>query len=721
MTDETLPTRQLKQTSQDKQNVYERHALRPNSNTIRVLDVQPIPKDAIEGTPVNCTLRVIHLDRDPDFTALSYVWGDPEHKRSIVCDGVLFPVTENCYSALWNLSKKLQGLVIWVDAICINQEKTSQEKEWQIPLMGDIYTKAQQVYIWLGRGDDRSDRVMRYMSRGGLRAFVQTALDEPPRYRPYVAALRSSFAGLSFGYHPLPFQRNKKPVLAYVSRRVQYVNCTSGSNFPKVVITWESIAFDRGKISSAIRPAEPNVLHSLQEHEGVVRKVLAARRTLKITWVCFVLACLTAALLVGVVGTCSTEIPKLGIKFRFDYSTELVYMMLTVGAIPGTVFYAWMEVRDFFNPFRRDLDDTGSDTLVGALYQRAATNSRDMAYGIWAILPKIGASVLPKPAYDADDGTQIPLVYWQLTVSLLQVTGNSRILFIAATRRMQNTPSWVPDWSTFKSNAWRDLPGFPGTDFLRGHPRISPETKEMVKKERAHQRVSIDPTQRILSVLAEDTGAICGCVSFQSTSKTFEALERNSHLQNMRSMLQRASWAENIGCKVSGFFFPPSNHELALEVTPLSAGATSPGWRDRTQWEKLLRKPRRDKLNIYLTRWMDGVKVPRWFLRFMSTQIYLCTLFAELKRKICYVSISDEPGKFRLLVCSAETQVNDRLIRLCGLPSPMVMRKHGELANSVSIISPTALQGQGARRKSKSRNEGSEISLENQFVKYHIH
>ncbi|OWY51408.1 HET-like protein [Alternaria alternata] len=713
MTDGTLPTRQLKQTSQDKQNVYERHALRPNSNTIRVLDVQPIPKDAIEGTPVNCTLRVIHLDRDPDFTALSYVWGDPEHKRSIVCDGVLFPVTENCYSALWNLSKKLQGLVIWVDAICINQEKTSQEKEWQIPLMGDIYTKAQQVYIWLGRADDRSDRVMRYMSRGGLRAFVQTALDEPPRYRPYVAALRSSFAGLSFGYHPLPFQHLEWALLLLRS--------TSGSNFPKVVITWESIAFDRGKISSAIRPAEPNVLHSLQEHEGVVRKVLAARRTLKITWVCFVLACLTAALLVGVVGTCSTEIPELGIKFRFDYSTELVYMMLTVGAIPGTVFYAWMEVRDFFNPFRRDLDDTGSDTLVGALYQRAATNSKDMAYGIWAILPKIGASVLPKPAYDADDGTQIPLVYWQLTVSLLQMTGNSRILFIAATRRMQNTPSWVPDWSTFKSNAWRDLPGFPGTDLLRGHPRISPETKEMVKKERAHQRVSIDPTQRILSVLAEDTGAICGCVSFQSTSKTFEALERNSHLQNMRSMLQWASWAENIGCKVSGFFFPPPNHELALEVTPLSAGATSPGWRDRTQWEKLLRKPRRDKLNIYLTRWMDGVKVPRWFLKFMSTQIYLCTLFAELKRKICYVSISDEPGKFRLLVCSAETQVNDRLIRLCGLPSPMVMRKHGELANSVSIISPTALQGQGARRKSKSRNEGSEISLENQFVEYHIH
>jgi hypothetical protein len=406
---------------------------------------------------------------------------------------------------------------------------------------------------------------------------------------------------------------------------------------------------------------------------------------------------------------------------NFAAERQPVYVGVTAGVILVLLVYSWFELRVFPPPHRGNLNGTVPDSLVGALYQRAATNRRDMAYGIWAILRNLGATDLPKPAYDADDGTQIPLVYWQLTINLLQVTGNLRMLYIAAGRRLQGTPSWVPDWSSFKSNAWRDLPGFPGTDLLRAHPRILFEAKEIVKKERAHQRVSIDPTQRILSVLAEDTGAICGCVSFQSTSETFEALERNSHLENMRSMLQWASWAENIGCKVSGFFFPPPNHELALEVTPLSAGGTRLGWRDRTQWEKLLAKPRRDKLNIYLSRWMDGVKVPRWFLRFMSTQIYLCTLLAELNRKICHVSISDEPGKFRLFVCSAETQVNDRLIRLCGLLSPIVMRKHGELTNSVSIISPTALQGQGARRKSKSRNEGSEISLENQFVEYHIH
>lgn len=205
MADTILPVRQLQQDSQDRQNVYERHALRPDSNTIRVLHVEPIPRDAIEGTPVRCTLRIISLDREPDFTALSYVWGDPkEEKSSIVCDNTLFNVTKNCYSALWHLSKKLHGLIIWVDAICIDQEDRNKEKKWQLPLMGEIYTKARQVYVWLGEGDERSDRVMRHLSSGGLRKYVESVPNGPPRYRPYAAALRFSLAEWSLVYHPFP-------------------------------------------------------------------------------------------------------------------------------------------------------------------------------------------------------------------------------------------------------------------------------------------------------------------------------------------------------------------------------------------------------------------------------------------------------------------------------------------------------------------------------------
>ena len=189
----------------DKQAVYENHALRPHSHTIRVLDVRPIPHDATEGTPLECTLRIIDLDADPAFTALSYVWGDPTPTRSIVCDGVVFGVGENCYSALWYLSKKLQGLVIWVDAICIDQEDVREEKGWQIPLMEEIYTKAEQVYVWLGKGDERSDRTMRYLAKGGLKRYVKVVPDGPPQYRPLTAALRLCLFSWGFSHHPEPF------------------------------------------------------------------------------------------------------------------------------------------------------------------------------------------------------------------------------------------------------------------------------------------------------------------------------------------------------------------------------------------------------------------------------------------------------------------------------------------------------------------------------------
>jgi hypothetical protein len=460
-------------------------------------------------------------------------------------------------------------------------------------------------------------------------------------------------------------------------------------------------------------------------HEEVVKRILAARKVLKITWVCLLLACLAVALLVSIIAVSfASEYPGGLRHFPLSwvfYPYEPLFLGLTAVMTPAVLIYAWSEVHDLSQPYRDGLNETATDDLVGALYQRAASNRRDMAYGIWAILHKLGASSLPEPTYDADDETEIPLLYRQLTVNLLEVTKNLRILYIAAARRLQDTPSWVPDWSTYKSNAWRDLPGFPGTDQLSMHRGIPSEMKEIIDKERARQRVTIDPTHGILTVLAEDTGAICGCISFRSTSKILSDSDRDSHSENMRAMLQWADWAGELGCSVAAIFYTPPVPELAQEVSPLSAGAAWPSRKARDQWACLLAAPMRDKLNLYFTRWMDGMEVPRWFSKFMTTQICLCTLIAELKRKVCYVSVSAKPGNFRLLACSEETQVDDRVIRVCGLLSPIVMRKRGKLGNAVTIISPTQFQGQAAVGEPKSTNEGRGTILEDRFVDYHIH
>jgi hypothetical protein len=65
----------------------------------------------------------------------------------------------NCYEALrhlrYDLDRKDPGkeadgsVALWVDFICIGQSNTP-EKNAQFLLMGDIYSLAQSVCIWLG-------------------------------------------------------------------------------------------------------------------------------------------------------------------------------------------------------------------------------------------------------------------------------------------------------------------------------------------------------------------------------------------------------------------------------------------------------------------------------------------------------------------------------------------------------------------------------------------
>jgi len=42
--------------------------------------------------------------------------------------------------------------VVWIDAICINQDDLD-ERSSQLQIMGDIYSQAQDVVIWLGDDD----------------------------------------------------------------------------------------------------------------------------------------------------------------------------------------------------------------------------------------------------------------------------------------------------------------------------------------------------------------------------------------------------------------------------------------------------------------------------------------------------------------------------------------------------------------------------------------
>jgi hypothetical protein len=147
-----------------KPNFYDSYPLNYAHRSIRVLDLEPARSLSLStaGVRLRGSLRVVSLAESPRFTALSYVWGSNLFgTHAIRCDGVDLPITKNCCDALKALRNRWSVVTIWVDAICINQNNEA-EKSRQILLMGEIYSWAERVYIWLGGSTKGSDAAVKW-------------------------------------------------------------------------------------------------------------------------------------------------------------------------------------------------------------------------------------------------------------------------------------------------------------------------------------------------------------------------------------------------------------------------------------------------------------------------------------------------------------------------------------------------------------------------------
>jgi hypothetical protein len=119
---------------------------------IRLLQVQPayFREDILECNLVNTSLH-----EKPVYTALSYCWGCADLVNRVLLNSKLISITENLYKALKSYrlaSYSHDNVLIWVDAICINQQDV-EERTAQVSLMGDIYSEASSVRVDLGDMD----------------------------------------------------------------------------------------------------------------------------------------------------------------------------------------------------------------------------------------------------------------------------------------------------------------------------------------------------------------------------------------------------------------------------------------------------------------------------------------------------------------------------------------------------------------------------------------
>lgn len=162
-----------------------------NSAVVRVLDVDSASSfdDVIRGQ-----LRLVDLRSEPrpKFSALSYTWGQANNTTTfMLCGTEVLPIQPNAHSALKYLRKSLGPFTIWIDSVCINQHDV-KEKEQQIPLMGDIYQRADTVYVWLGEGNRSTSRAMEYLRKPPFLDYLYPASSLESgkvQPRPWSAAL----------------------------------------------------------------------------------------------------------------------------------------------------------------------------------------------------------------------------------------------------------------------------------------------------------------------------------------------------------------------------------------------------------------------------------------------------------------------------------------------------------------------------------------------------
>ncbi|EXJ74130.1 uncharacterized protein A1O5_02424 [Cladophialophora psammophila CBS 110553] len=140
-----------------------------SQNEIRLLKLLPQGGDDKYKFIPACQIFYASLLDEPQYVALSYVWGNQETNRVILVDDLQVRVRENLYDAMMALRTIHNNLIIWIDSLCIDQANY-QEKSWQVELMKDIYRQATRVYAWLGRADRDSDRVMDYLNTFGAKA-----------------------------------------------------------------------------------------------------------------------------------------------------------------------------------------------------------------------------------------------------------------------------------------------------------------------------------------------------------------------------------------------------------------------------------------------------------------------------------------------------------------------------------------------------------------------
>ncbi|KAK5657171.1 hypothetical protein OQA88_3228 [Cercophora sp. LCS_1] len=372
---------------------------------IRLIEYdQPRPDNIIQ-------LKLHHasLNPPPEYRALSYTWSTPidelppdwadDNKTKVVLlDGIEFPVRYNLDAALRRFQPNPTdaSLLLWVDAICINQTDTS-ERDTQVAMMGQIYSKSLATLVWLGPEVNDSDLSLR-----AIREINETWMKRPARLRE----------------RPIPSSSDPEDILQLYRHHVQMETAALEG--------YAADTFSRvdGLVHLLGRP--------WWRRAWVVQEVLLSQKTLvfcgssePLEWNEFV----TAA---GVLSGIQDSYFVLGHE---DLNSMVEWMMhLRMGSLFSG------EVKIPYTP-RFESHTSSLREMLRLLRYKQATDPRDKVYAGLGLITDSGDVVVDYSS------TSVGGLYIQVTKLCIAKEGNLRVLSGCHSKPGYDLPSWVPDYS----------------------------------------------------------------------------------------------------------------------------------------------------------------------------------------------------------------------------------------------------------------------------------
>lgn len=386
---------------------------------IRVVYIEPA---LAASDPISCSLEIVHLDAKPPpcYEALSYVWGSPRGTIPISCDGKSLLVTPNLLEALRRIRHFRYTRLLWVDAICINQDDP-MERSVQVQAMRDIYAKAANVIIWLGEGRHLPSSDISFGKPLTLTLIRKLALME--------------IAG------------NWPGMMPNLKRNVQELGWARKS-MPGV--RWPSLNPDLSKLCTALMRVRNEALQLVTQ---TLQAILACE------WFCRM----------WILQETVVNFPTVMIADDTILWTELANIFKRIGSIrihslgKDSLELKRLKEMDLlrrrigeFNTLEQP-DSTSSPMttekafrvknltyLLGISQLFTCSDPRDKVY---AFLGLAEEGILSEDALRPDYTIPVTEVYRRVAEYILTTTRSLEIWSVGTTRMLCGLPTWVPDWS----------------------------------------------------------------------------------------------------------------------------------------------------------------------------------------------------------------------------------------------------------------------------------